>query len=285
MGVGPFGVGTLGAKMPDGQDALWRAIRDLERSAREQAAANTLQAAQFGKGGILVTDNGAITFSGTGALNTNGALTTSGSFNAATSITAGTVLNAQTLSIIAGATIGGSISGASLNVGSGAIAGGPLSGSTCSLTSDLTAANVRLGSSGTVYSLYALSNPVVTAYVAAYINGPDGRFGATPSARRFKQNIRRKQYTVEDAKRLSKLVVNYRLKEAVKQYGDHAPIEVGVIAEELIKAGFPEFVIHDAKGRTLSVAYERIWLVIGSAFGELTAAVEDIESRLKAAGI
>lgn len=269
MGIGPFGVGSLGNLMPPGMDAVWRAIRDLERSIMESAAANVLQAAQFGKGGILVTDNGAITFSGTGALNTNGALTTSGSFSAATTITAGGSISA-----------GGALSGASLGVGSGSISGGSISGSTCSLTGDLSGANVRLGGSGTLYSTYAYNVPVTTGYLAAYINGPDGRFGATPSARRFKQNIRRKQYTVEDAKRLSQLVVNYRLKEAVRAYGDDAPVEVGVIAEELIKAGFPEFVIHDAKGRTLSVAYERIWLVIGSAFGDLADRVAGIEARL-----
>ncbi|MGO4536730.1 tail fiber domain-containing protein [Leifsonia sp. 2MCAF36] len=50
---------------------------------------------------------------------------------------------------------------------------------------------------------------------------------------------------------LSKLIVNYRLKSAVKQMGDNAPVEVGVIAEQLVAAGFPEFVIHYKHGRTL----------------------------------
>jgi hypothetical protein len=79
--------------------------------------------------------------------------------------------------------------------------------------------------------------------------------------------------------------VNYRLKSAVKEYGDNAPLEVGVIAEELIRAGFAEFVIHDGEGRTLSVAYERIWLVIGSAFAELAGRVALIEDALATAGL
>jgi autotransporter adhesin len=264
MGINP---GNLAFNLPADPG---RKQRDLERQQREQAAGKTGQAMQVGAGGILITNGGSLTISGSGSLNVgSGALNSAGSISAGTTITAGGAISA-----------GGALSGASLNVGGGGVAGGAFSGTTCSLTSDLSAANVRLGGSGTIYSTYALSNPVVTAYVAAYINGPDGRFGATPSARRFKQNIRHKQYTVEDAKRLSQLVVNYRLKEAVKAYGDDAPVEVGVIAEELIKAGFPEFVIHDAKGRTLSVAYERIWLVIGSAFGELAADVDAIKSRL-----
>jgi hypothetical protein len=84
----------------------------------------------------------------------------------------------------------------------------------------------------------------------------------------------------EKASPRTQLVVNYRLKEAVKQYGDDAPVEVGVIAEELIKAGFPEFVIHDAKGRTLSVAYERIWLVMASAFGQLADEIDALKAHL-----
>lgn len=242
--------------------------RSLER---ENAAGKTGQAMQVGAGGILVNGGGSITIAGSGSLNVgSGALNSAGSISAGTTIAAGGNITSTGGNVSASGTVsaGGAVSGASATF-TGAVSGGSLSGTTCTLTGDLGAANVRLGSSGTVYSLYALTNPVVTAYVAAYINGPDGRFGATPSARRFKQDIRRKTYTVEDAKRLSSLIVNYRLKEAVKAYGDAAPVEVGVIAEELIKAGFPEFVIHDQKGRTLSVAYERIWLVVAKAFGEL----------------
>lgn len=281
MGINP---GNLAFNLPADPG---RKQRDLERQQREQAAGKTGQAMQVGAGGILVNGGGSITISGSGSLNVgSGALNSAGSISAGTtitaggSVTAGTSLNAQSLAIVANATIGGSLSAASLNVGTGSISGASLSATTCSLAGDLSAANVRLGGSGTLYSTYAYNTPVTTGYLAAYINGPDGRFGATPSARRFKQNVRRKQYTVEDANRLSQLVVNYRLKEAVKAYGDNAPVEVGVIAEELVKAGFPEFVIHDAKGRTLSVAYERIWLVIGSAFGQLAAEVDAIKAHL-----
>lgn len=56
--------------------------------------------------------------------------------------------------------------------------------------------------------------------------------------------------------------------------------EVGVIAEELSKAGFPEFVIYDQRGRTPSIAYERIWLVIASAFGQVIDRLDRVEQHI-----
>jgi hypothetical protein len=248
-----------------------RRIRDMERSATEKSAARLLDAATIGNGGLL-TCNGSLIVNGSltvpaGSLNTAASIGAGTFITAGTSITAGTQVNANSLSISTNAVIGGALG-----------VTGALNAASCALSGNLSAANVLLGASGTLFSTYAYNTPVVTSYLAAYINGPDGRFGATPSARRFKQDITAKVYTVTEAVRLSALVVNYRLIEAVAMYDDAAPTEVGVIAESLIDAGFSEFVAFDADGNTLSVHYERLCLVVMGAFAELVGRLEALES-------
>jgi hypothetical protein len=268
--------GSIIANMPPQANDAARRQRDLERQAREQAAARTGQAMQIGAGGIDVTDGGSITIEGTGALHVgSGALDSAGSITAATDITAG-----------------GTVQGADVVSTGGASVAGALSAESAAVAGDISAANLRLGNLGTLYSSYAYNNPVTVSYLAAYINGPDGRLGATPSAARFKQDVTPKTYTAAEAARLSALVVNYRLIAAVKEYGAAAPVEVGVVAESLISAGFPEFVAFDENGNTLSVHYERLSLVVMAAFAEVynatttqAAQIADLQARLTKAGI
>lgn len=248
------GPGSLGSAMPPQEDDQQRRAKDLERQLREQASAQSLAASTIGNGGTLTVD---------GNLVINGTITTPGTLSSAGAINAGTTMSA-----------GGNITGGGLISTGGISAAGGISAG-----GDLTGDNVQLGGNGTLYSTYAYSNPVVTAYLAAYINGPDGRLGATPSALRFKQDIVPRVYTVAEAVKLSALVVNYRLKEAVQMYGQQAPTEVGMIAESLIAAGFPEFVAFDAQGNTLSIHYERICLVVIGAFSELASRVAVLEAK------
>lgn len=128
-----------------------------------------------------------------------------------------------------------------------------------------------------VSNLYALNNPVSTGYSSLYVNS-DGRFGATPSARRYKRDIKPHSYTLEQLARIQ--LVTYRLKAAVKEHGDQAPREVGVIAEQLIDAGLSEFVIFNSDGETQSVAYERLALVALGALQELAARHDALEQRV-----
>lgn len=124
------------------------------------------------------------------------------------------------------------------------------------------------------------STPVVSGYVAAYINS-DGRLGKSPSARRFKKEIHDHDYTVDDL--LGIQVRSYRLKAAVFGEGwEDAPVEVGVIAEELIDAGLSEFVHFDANGEPETVHYERLALVAIGALQELAGTVATITARLEA---
>ncbi|WP_067201874.1 tail fiber domain-containing protein [Microbacterium sp. XT11] len=119
---------------------------------------------------------------------------------------------------------------------------------------------------------------VTSGYVAMYKNG-DGRVGISPSARRFKKDIRDRAYTLDDA--LAIQVRDYRLRASVFGSND-APVEVGVIAEELIDAGLSEFVAFDEHGEPLSVHYERLALVALGALRDTAAQLDLIRHRLDA---
>lgn len=133
-------------------------------------------------------------------------------------------------------------------------------------------------SSGDFYTPHGRATPVVSSYVAAYIN-VDGRIGATPSARRFKRDIRPAGYSMEQIEKIQ--LVSYRLREAVKEIGPDAAWEVGVIAEQLLDAGLPEFVICDEKGEPFSVAYDRLALLGLAGVQSLGERVSRIESLIE----
>lgn len=121
-----------------------------------------------------------------------------------------------------------------------------------------------------------------TGYVSVYVDS-SGRYGISPSAKKFKQNILPRTYTLEEIAKIQ--VVSYRLRAAVKEHGDAARVEVGVIANQLVDAGFPEFVIFDSAGEPFTVAYERLDLVALIGVQLLTGEITSIKARLDAAGI
>lgn len=121
---------------------------------------------------------------------------------------------------------------------------------------------------------------VTSGFVAMYRNG-DGRVGISPSARRFKKDIHSRAYTAEQLRAIR--VVSYRLKASVFGEGwEDAPVDVGVIAEELIDTGLSEFVVFDADGAPLSVHYERLVLVVIGALQETLDLVDSFNERLSA---
>lgn len=145
--------------------------------------------------------------------------------------------------------------------------------------------NVNAG--GTLVSTYARTHSVVTSYVAAYIDG-SGNFLATPSTRRMKRDIITATWTAEQRARIR--VVYYRLRSAfilADMQGDGVEAEtlVGVIGEELIEAGFPEFVVLDAKGRVFTVRYELLALIALDGLQQAEARIDQLEARLDAAGL
>jgi hypothetical protein len=151
---------------------------------------------------------------------------------------------------------------------------------------------------GRLNSIGSRNFSVSVNYVSAYLDG-NNWLGITPSAERFKQDIEEAAYTLADALRLAQCVATYRLRARVEGVmapeGDgwetepdpDAPGEVGVIAEWLIREGFPEFVVFNDAGETLSVNYERLSLVVAGGLAELAqttlaiaAEVTDIRDRL-----
>lgn len=142
-------------------------------------------------------------------------------------------------------------------------------------------ANSKIGSGGgTITGGLFMPNltAVTSSYVAVFRNG-DGRIGISPSARKFKKDITPRTYTLDDLHRIR--VVSYRLRSWV--FGDEdAPVDVGVIAEELIDGGLSEFVVFDDEGKPLSVHYERLALVAIGALQELAHGVDLLAQRLDA---
>ena len=142
-------------------------------------------------------------------------------------------------------------------------------------------ANSKVGSGGgTITGHLFMPNlsAASSGYVAMYRNG-DGRVGISPSARKFKKDITPRVYTLDDLNRIR--VVSYRLRSWVFGDGD-APVDVGVIAEDLIDAGLSEFVAFDGDGHPLSVHYERLALVAIGALQELAHGVDLLAQRLDA---
>lgn len=127
-----------------------------------------------------------------------------------------------------------------------------------------------------IFSPAGRATPVVTSYVSAYFNS-DGRLGIDPSAARFKQDVQPRVYTLEDAAKIGQLVVTYRLRAAVEQYGDAADTLTGMIAEALVDAGFPEFVAFDTGGIILTIAYDRMVVVAFGALAEVAGRLAALE--------
>jgi hypothetical protein len=74
-----------------------------------------------------------------------------------------------------------------------------------------------------------------------------GQLGWVPSSRRFKQDIETADLDWEAIEKLR--VVTYRYIAAVAAHKDAAPIELGLIAEEVADLGLPWLVTYDADGQ------------------------------------
>lgn len=218
---------------------------------------------------------------GTGATTAAAARTNLGAASTdASSLTAGTLPNARITNLpaaqVQNVTAGGESVQSSLNTLGSRVSS--MGGGSYALKRD--DSNCNFGNYG-MYSQNIRGFNVTTDYASVYVNGSGGgyRMGVTPSAERFKQDVVPQVYTAEQVKLIQ--VVAYRLKAAVAE-NPNASGEVGVIAEHLIAAGLPEFVVFDDDGNTQSVAYERLVLVTIGALQDMLAQVEDLTSRVSA---
>lgn len=116
----------------------------------------------------------------------------------------------------------------------------------------------------------------VSSGVAA-VFGADGTLGISTSAERFKQDITPKIYTLDQIASLQ--IITYRLISDVNENGDRALVQSGVIAEQLIEAGFPEFVLWDGD-QPLTVDYARMVTIALSGVQELAAAYTALDARI-----
>jgi hypothetical protein len=155
---------------------------------------------------------------------------------------------------------------------------GGFTAASATITGLLTAANAHITGTTTsdagVSSTGVYNNLLTTSYRVQYINSA-GPMGYVPSSFQFKQDI----FTVgPDEAAFALHVVTYRYIQAVEQFGEDAPWEDGVLAEELHSLGFTWAVDYDDDGRPFGVKYERLILAY-------IPIVQDHEKRLKAAGL
>ena len=174
----------------------------------------------------------------------------------------------------------GPVSGTTLSGTSVAVTGAASSATSAVSGNSTVGGDINL--TGDLYTPHGKITPVVSGYVAAYIN-TDGRLGASVSAQRFKQDIAPHTYTLDQIALIQ--IVSYRLRTAVAKLGNGARVEVGVIAEQLVSAGMPEFVVYGDDGQCLTVAYERLDLVAIAGVQLLYAEIVNIKKRLTAAGL
>jgi hypothetical protein len=210
------------ARPPHETDGV-RKQRDIERAQRENAAARGLAASSIGAGGLIVKDGGSITIQAPGTLNVaGGALNSGGSITAVTDVTAGGALIGNTLHVINNSQIDG----------------------TENVVGILTA-------NAGIISTDARSRTGGSSLAGLWADG-SGRFQINPSSIRFKTDI--EPWTTDPRKLLNVRSVLYRLlsqaEDALKQ--------LGFIAEELLEAGFPEFIFYNTEGEVEGINYDRV---------------------------
>jgi hypothetical protein len=265
---------NAGDEFPAGEDYIVRRIKDLERRVSENASARSLAASQIGSGGLLISGGGSLTISGGGSLNVAG-----GALNSAGSITAGTTISA-----------GGAITGASLGVGGGAISGGAITGASVAVTGAASSASLSVSggaSSDTltapsgISSLNARSRVLATSYASLWVDGT-GQFGQSPSSLRYKQDVL--PATIDTTGILALVPKNYRLKVAVEGFGINAPVEVGLIAEE-VEPVAPWAVYRDVDGLIQGINYDRLSVGILAIAKAQHAQIAALTARLDKAGL
>jgi len=145
------------------------------------------------------------------------------------------------------------------------------------------------------YSPKGRITPVVTSYVAAYLEGPtSGRLGATPSSVVYKQDIEPANTDALVDALLRVALVRFRYIGAVEELGDEADVELGAIAEYFDVTGLSEYVFRHPDGTPMGIKYERLTIPLIAALQRehaervalanqvdaLTAQVADLAARL-----
>lgn len=289
----PNGPGNLSWSMPPRDSDFARKQKDLERAQREANAANTLQAAQFGKGGIIVDGGGSITVQGGGSLNVlgsgsinvpSGGLNSAGSISAATTITAGGSITSTGGNLSAA----GSVSGASLSVSGTATAGGFSTGGAVSAGGGVSGASGTFSSSLNSVGAYNTDVSTLPGARQTVWQHNSGVYGFAPSTREAKVNLSDLPFTASDARAVRGYLFQYRGQLAIRNDPENpnydpeytVPWDVGLMAEDLIAHNMACFVVFEEDGVTAkTINYD--------LFGAIVPLVldADLDARLRAAGL
>lgn len=167
----------------------------------------------------------------------------------------------------------GSVAGVGINVKNGvggyavtmASNGNVAVGGTLNVTS-------ALGVAGNIYdsTTYNTANSGRALYVQS-----DGLFGVGGSSERFKENI--VDANLDPAAILKIAVRNYNYKA---DFSSDQSLQIGVIAEELVKLGLTQFVYFDEDKKPSGVAYEKLALAALIALQAQAEQISSIEARL-----
>lgn len=189
----------------------------------------------------------------------------------ATTLAAADIPNLDASKITSGSlNTGGNVTGGNLYVPNGEITGGS-GGHVYHQGYGIFDSGVT--SSG-VYNT-SLSGP----YRAVWVNS-SGTIGYTSSTRRVKQDIEPAQISSDAALLLN--LVQYRRIQNVKEMGADAPVETGLIAEDLIAAGngLEQFVFFDDDGKPAGIHYELLALALIPTIQMQAEQIASIEARL-----
>lgn len=265
MGINPGNPAF--AVPPDEYDGV-RRQRDTERSARENAAARSLEASTIGSGGLVVKDGGSIRVEAPGTIDLPG-----GAFSAATLAASGTVTAGGTIS-----TPGNVVGGGLVSTGTAAITGGMTVGGVLGAGGVSSSGDVGIGGALRAMSVY--NTTLVSSYRAVWVTSTDGQLGYVPSSERFKQDIEAIAASPELVQVLLHLqVVSYRYKAAVEVLGDDASLEVGLIAERVHELGvywlvdYEDELTDDGKATPVPFAPERHPVPFGIRYDRVGLAV------------
>lgn len=116
------------------------------------------------------------------------------------------------------------------------------------------------------------------SYRAVWVN-VDGTLGQTASTRTVKQDITPASIAADAI--LGVEIVNFRYIDAVEAQGENAPVEIGVIAEQLLEVpGMEKFVYFDEDGKPAGVHYERLAIAVIPQLQAQAARLDELEARL-----
>lgn len=111
----------------------------------------------------------------------------------------------------------------------------------------------------------------------------NGDLGYASSSRHKKQNIRPADLTLEQLRGIPVVLYRYRKAVAAERAGkiDHAPTEIGTIAEDLDALGLWQFVFYE-DGKPAGVHYELLALAAVSLGQQLADRFDQLEARVAA---